>query len=204
MSRPDLELADAVARARRSVVRVVAADGSGSGTVLGSGYVVTSAHVVQGGVSSVVDDDGVSWAATVVGVDHERDLALLRVPGLTAPSLRMAKVMPRPGALVLAVGYPGGQFATTAGVAVGTRMRQASGEFRAMLTDLRLRRGYSGGAIVDAAGALVAIGTLVLGGMSAGADAASVRAFLRTLAAEVFDGRAAGDQRDAGTGRLAG
>jgi len=63
-------------------------DAIGSGIVVGSDLFLTSAHVIAGvdGLLEVRRPGGEPLQATVVGFDAERDLALLRVPGLGGTS----------------------------------------------------------------------------------------------------------------------
>ncbi len=63
----------------------------GSGFVAGPELVVTNAHVVAGeGDTSVERSDGTRVDATVVAFDPERDLAVLRAPGIDRPALTIA------------------------------------------------------------------------------------------------------------------
>ncbi len=80
-------------RAIASTVKVVSqACGriqSGTGFVVAPGVVVTNAHVVAGGRSTRVETtDRARQSATVIGFDPRADLAVLRAPGLTRPSLQ--------------------------------------------------------------------------------------------------------------------
>ena len=63
----------------------------GSGWVIAPGRVVTNAHVVAGMETPAVRVRGVgpAYDATVVAFDPQRDLAVLDVPGLEAPALRL-------------------------------------------------------------------------------------------------------------------
>jgi S1-C subfamily serine protease/uncharacterized membrane protein required for colicin V production len=82
---------------------------SGTGFVVQSGYVVTNAHVVAGsGAISVGRDNGLGVHATAVLFDPELDIALLYVPGLTAPAIHLADQLPSHGTLAAALGHPGG------------------------------------------------------------------------------------------------
>ncbi len=64
----------------------------GSGVVVGAGLVVTNAHVVAGEESTtVVRNDGRELDAEVVLFDPRRDLALVRVPELDRPALRIGQ-----------------------------------------------------------------------------------------------------------------
>ncbi len=91
----------------------VAADASayqltGTGFVVRPGYIVTNAHVVAGSSRTTVLLDGRAFDATVVLFDPELDVALLHVPGVTAPALRFATSVPARGAQGAVLGHPGG------------------------------------------------------------------------------------------------
>jgi S1-C subfamily serine protease len=82
----------------------------GSGFAAAPDTIVTNAHVVAGepaGRTQVLRPDGRTLAATIVLFDPDRDLALLRVPGLGQAALPTAGgVVGQVGAVF---GHPGGQ-----------------------------------------------------------------------------------------------
>jgi len=81
----------------------------GSGVVIADHYVVTNAHVVDGGHNvSVVDGQGATHDARVVGFQARLDAALLYVPELTAPALDWTSGAVARGDVGIALGYPGG------------------------------------------------------------------------------------------------
>jgi S1-C subfamily serine protease len=100
----------AVRAATHSVVRVLgSACGlgiSGSGWVAAPGLVVTAAHVVAGERSTSVVPPATErrLPADVIGFDPKNDVAVLRVPGLTAAPLALAE--PEDKRPVGIVGYP--------------------------------------------------------------------------------------------------
>lgn len=174
--------------------------GGGSAFVLApDGYLVTSAHVVEGpgrdGVASFVD--GRELRFEVVGADALSDLALLRVDGrdLVPAALGDAATL-RVGQLVVAIGNPYG-FAgsVTAGVvsALGRSLPVRSGSARRVVdnviqTDAALNPGNSGGALVDGRGRVVGVNTAVAGvglGLAVPIDTAT----RRIIAALMADGR---------------
>ncbi len=103
----------AVQAAARETVKVVSVGcgglEEGSGFPVAPDLVMTNAHVVAGGRLASVEVPGRigSEAAQVVLFDPERDLALLRVPGLGLSPLALAGTAARgtPGAVI---GYPEG------------------------------------------------------------------------------------------------
>ena len=167
---PDPETLDApgVAAAADSVARVVGTacglSMTGSGWVAAPQLVVTNAHVVAGQRDTRVSFPGTGWKrAQPVAFDVANDLAVLRVDGLDARPLALAR--PVPATAVAVLGYPGGRrtLAVTPariGVTSPVRAPDAYGEelVRRTVTSFRgeVRRGNSGGPAVDADGRVVA------------------------------------------------
>ena len=114
VQRPTDPAAQAIAAAAvRSVVRVSARtcsfQSSGTGFVVGGGYVVTNAHVVAGGSTiRILADNSQLLDAIPVFDDPELDVALLWVPGFDATPLRFAAADPERGAVGATLGYPHG------------------------------------------------------------------------------------------------
>jgi S1-C subfamily serine protease len=80
---------------------------TGSGFPVAPGYIVTNAHVVSGtSAHEIVTPTGRELKATVVFFDPERDIAVLYVPGYTAPALELAAGSR--GSKGAVIGYPGG------------------------------------------------------------------------------------------------
>jgi serine protease Do len=151
------------------------ATGGGSGVVITpDGFMLTSAHVVDGTDGQVEASfvDGRAVTARVVGADPLSDLAVLRseADDLVPATLGDAETL-RVGQLVVAIGNPNG-FAgsVTAGVvsALGrslpVRSRTAGRIVENVIqTDAALNPGNSGGALADGRGCVVGINTAVAG-----------------------------------------
>jgi S1-C subfamily serine protease len=81
----------------------------GSGFAVEPDLVVTNAHVVAGGTTPRVRvDDGPSFAATTVVFDSALDIAVLRVPGLSADPLPLSSSEWGRGTNGAVLGYPEG------------------------------------------------------------------------------------------------
>jgi S1-C subfamily serine protease len=138
---------------------------AGSGVVVEpNGLVLTNSHVVSRAKSvTVTFIDGMTAPATVIGVDDETDLAVLRVDASALPHLHWTDPQEvRPGLFVMALGRPGGgQIAVTTGIvsATGRTLRTAAGSLQqnVIQTSAALSPGTSGGALVDAHGRLVGL-----------------------------------------------
>jgi S1-C subfamily serine protease len=155
----------AVNAASRSVVRILGtACGlaiEGSGWVAAPEVVVTNAHVVAGEQDTVVQIEGnqPSLPAQAIAFDPTDDVAVLRVPGMDAPVLRLSPD-PRAGTAGAILGYPeNGPFVVEPG-RIGRTQRTITdnaygqGPVSRLLTPLRglIRPGNSGGPVVDAHG----------------------------------------------------
>jgi len=162
-------LAPSVANLR--VTRGRRAGGGSAVVITPDGFLLTSAHVVEGstrpGRASFVD--GRELRFDVVGSDPHSDLAVLRAEAddLAAAELGDAERL-RVGQLVVAIGNPNG-FAgsVTAGVvsALGRSLPTGSGRIvdNVIQTDAALNPGNSGGALADGRGRVVGVNTAVAG-----------------------------------------
>src|SRR4051812_9936184 len=149
------------------------AGGSGSAVAFTpDGYLVTSAHVVDGtdrGVAAFVD--GTEHEFRVVGRDALSDLAVVRTEGDLTPARLGDAARLKVGQLVVAIGNPlGFGGSVTAGVvsALGRSLPTRDGRATRLVenviqTDAALNPGNSGGALADSRGRVVGINTAVAG-----------------------------------------
>lgn len=97
---------------RPSVVKIVGIAPScsrrieGSGFVAATGRVVTNAHVVAGVRQPTVQTTSGTFDARVVLYDPDTDIAVLDVPGLTAPPLRFSARQAGAGDDAIIMGFP--------------------------------------------------------------------------------------------------
>ena len=151
--------------------------GSGSGVILSdNGYLLTNDHVIAGhDTLSVVFMDGETAQATLVGSDAYADIAVLQVqpplPGVA--SLGNSDVL-RPGETVIAIGSPLGDFKNTVTVGVvsatGRTVDTGMGyQLEDLIqTDAAINQGNSGGPLVNLAGQVIGLNTLIVRGGSSG------------------------------------
>jgi len=181
------EIGQLVETARRSLVQVHSgASGVGAGTVWHpDGLIITNAHVVRNHSPEVILPDGNVFPARILALDRYRDLAALVVESSQLPAIELGRSRNlRPGEWVLALGHPWSiPGAATGGVVIGTGADlpdiPLSGQDWIAIS-LPLRPGNSGGPLIDAAGRLVGVNTMMVGpevGMAVPVDA--VKAFLK-------------------------
>jgi S1-C subfamily serine protease len=152
-------------------VRTRAGAGSGSASVLtADGFLLTSAHVVDGADSVEASfSDGIDVTADVIGRDPLSDLAVLRARGdVPAPVVLGDASTLQVGQLVVALGNPLGLAGSvTAGVvsALGRSLPTRSGRVidEVIQTDAALNPGNSGGVLADSRGRMIGVNTAVAG-----------------------------------------
>jgi 2-alkenal reductase len=144
---------------------------SGSGVFISdTGYILTNNHVIDGVKDvTVILSDGTQEKATVVGADMYSDIAVLKVDGKVpdVASLGNSDVL-NPGESVIAIGSPLGDFKNTVTVGVvsatGRSIDTGNGYTIDGLiqTDAAINQGNSGGPLVDLAGEVIGINTLIV------------------------------------------
>jgi S1-C subfamily serine protease len=187
-----------VERVGASVVHVGSGRGGASGFVIApDGYILTNAHVVEGGREPRVTlHDGTELAAAITGTDPSTDVAVIRV--LNAATLPAATLGDsdalRVGQLVIAIGDPlGFQSTVTTGVvsALGRSLHARDGRLieNIIQTDAALNPGNSGGPLVDTHARVVGVNTAIIPnaqGICFAIPAATAR---RVAGALIRDGR---------------
>jgi serine protease DegS len=139
----------------------------GSGVIISTrGYVITNNHVIQEADEiQVLLADGRNAQATVVGVDAETDLAVLRIELDKLPTLVIGDSNRlRVGDVALAIGNPFGVGQTvTFGIISATgRDHLGINTYEDFIqTDAAINPGNSGGALVNAHGELIGINSAI-------------------------------------------
>jgi serine protease Do len=152
---------------------------SGSGIIIESdGWIVTNAHVVQGGrrirvqlnheaALSPAQEEArrALFDAKLVMADRDTDLALLKIEATDLPTLEFSDSSDlKQGQLVLAFGSPLGLDNSVSMGIVSSVARQPDPDSPTIYvqTDAAINPGNSGGPLVDTSGRVVGINTLIL------------------------------------------
>ncbi|MEN4040954.1 MAG: trypsin-like peptidase domain-containing protein [Anaerolineaceae bacterium] len=151
---------------------------TGSGVIISEeGHILTNHHVIEDTSELVIIlADGTELPAEVIGSDLFSDLAVLQVDGQVPAVAQLGNSDAlRPGETVIAIGSPLGDFmnTVTVGVVSATGRRLDSGRgyfFEDMIqTDAAINQGNSGGPLVNLAGQVIGLNTLILRGTGTGA-----------------------------------
>ncbi|WP_058486445.1 S1C family serine protease [Defluviitalea phaphyphila] len=156
-------------------------EGTGSGIIFHvtseDVKIVTNYHVVENSQSLVVTFLGeYSVPASIVGVDSQTDLAVIKVDQSDIPNEIKGKIVAAPfgdsdeievGELAVAIGNPLGEAysnTVTAGIisAVNRTIQLTDKEMTLIQTDAAINPGNSGGALVGSKGTVIGINTIKL------------------------------------------
>jgi serine protease DegQ len=162
-------IANAVASVAPGVVRVD--DGTrltATGIIWSpDGVIVTTSHGVERDNSLAIElADGSRHAATLIGRDHDSDIAVLRVNVVGLPAIQTAPQNEvRVGHIVTAIGRPGNYgLQATMGIVSAKIDSQSGGQDEYILyTDATLYPGFSGGPLVDTSGRVLGMTNRMFG-----------------------------------------
>ncbi|MGE5224678.1 MAG: S1C family serine protease [Omnitrophica WOR_2 bacterium] len=162
---------DAIQKVQHSLVIVQGQRfGAGAGIIWhGDGIILTNNHVVNRQKQRVILENGKEYEARLLGRDPDIDLAVLQIEARQLHTAGIANSRyVRIGELVFATGHPWGmRNYVTAGIvsAIGTLQTRRSGRLVPFIrTDAALAPGNSGGPLVNAAGEVLGINTMIVGG----------------------------------------
>ncbi|HEY4913708.1 MAG TPA: MarP family serine protease, partial [Candidatus Dormibacteraeota bacterium] len=137
---------------------------TGSGFPVGTGYIVTNAHVVSGTSGHTVQSPGgAQLQATVVFFDAERDVAVLYAPGYRGTALTFGNA--GRGTTGAVIGYPGGGPEQTSPAVVDGEITAEGRDIynsnlvtrQILVIQARVRPGNSGGPLVDLDGQVIGL-----------------------------------------------
>lgn len=153
---------------------------SGSGVfITNDGYILTNNHVVEGMKTiTIVLSDGTPQKAMIVGTDVFSDLAVLKADGNVPAYANLGNSdILKPGETVIAIGSPLGDFKNTVTVGVVSAMGRSIDTGEGYLiegliqTDAAINQGNSGGPLVNLAGEVIGINSLIVRSTGQGAVA---------------------------------
>ncbi len=162
---PSLSPKQIIEKVKPAVLKVYSGDGRGLGTgylISPSGIALTNAHVagdVPPGTALKILINGIPSVAEVLAIDHQKDIAILRLPTLPAgqnyPYISIARTAPVMGDKVIALGYPY-DVGLTASRGIVSRLGNGP-EFLYdyIQTDASINPGNSGGPLLNSKGELV-------------------------------------------------
>lgn len=144
---------------------------SGTGFFISQdGYIITNNHVVEGTEEvTIILSDGTEQTATIVGTDIYSDIAVLKTEGNVPAVAKLGNSdVLKPGESVIAIGSPLGNFKNTVTVGVvsatGRSIDTGNGyQIEDLVqTDAAINQGNSGGPLVNLAGEVIGVNTLVV------------------------------------------
>ncbi len=152
--------------------------GAGSGAIVSEdGYILTCSHVIEIGKRiEVYTADGTKYDAKVVGKNTRQDFALIKVDtgGVSLPTFTIADSdTVKKGDWVVALGHPGGPYKDLKPAFAAGKVRDLERKLpvgmmskyynHAIMTDVPIFAGDSGGPLINAKGELVGInGAIVM------------------------------------------
>ncbi len=151
----------------RSVVSVGTDKSAASGFIVNSeGYIVTNSHVVEGAKEiKIMTYEREIISAILIGIDINRDIALLKVPGRYTPLKLADSDSLQVGEKVIAIGNPLGlAFSVSQGIISAVHREGPNGFEEYIQTDVSLNPGNSGGPLIDSSGKVVGINNFKVGG----------------------------------------
>ena len=165
LNSPELSPKQIIEKVKPAVLKVYSGDERGLGTgyiISPSGIALTNAHVagnVLPGKILKILINGIPNAAQVLAIDHQKDIAILKLPSLPAgqnyPYISIARTAPVMGDKVIALGYPY-DVGLTASRGIVSRLGNGP-EFlyNYIQTDAAINPGNSGGPLLNSKGELV-------------------------------------------------
>ena len=152
-------------------MRLVPIEGTGTGVIISpDGYILTNNHVVGGSESLIVAlATGEEVRATIVGVDPNTDLAIIKIDPprtLTVAKLGDSSEI-RPGQMAIAIGNPYrlDNTVTVGVISAVNRTLTVEGSYRirgVIQTDAAINPGNSGGPLLNSKGEVIGINSAII------------------------------------------
>ncbi|HTN38199.1 MAG TPA: serine protease [Arachidicoccus sp.] len=128
----------------------------------GKGYLVTNAHVLKGSSAVVANSDGQEFKTSIVYVDNQKDLAILKI---TDSDYQLVKTLPYDlksnkvelGAEVFTLGYPRNDWVITYNKGYLSAVSGFDGDTSTVQISLLANPGNSGGPVFNKFGDIVGI-----------------------------------------------
>lgn len=158
----------AVERCSSSVVAIYGKTSASvsSGVVLdNNGYIITNQHVIDNEEAiTIIAGSSKEFNATVIGYDTDTDIALIKVDSKSLVPATVAKVFPKRGDDIYAVGYPlQTHQSVSKGIVSATHINNlGSYKYQSFIeSDVLFARGNSGGALCNSRGELIGINSAI-------------------------------------------
>ena len=140
-------------------------NGIGSGVIFSEdGYIVTNLHIISGEEIYIKLEDGTNFAASIIGVDQNTDIAVLKIiPNEKLKPINFADSDElKIGDEVLAIGNPYGiGISVSNGIISATGRAYGNPYLQLIQTDAAINPGNSGGALINTSGNLVGINSKI-------------------------------------------
>ena len=147
--------------AYESVFVIYSGNALGSGWAIGENCIVTNAHVIDNPRSiTIVTYGGSEYAASVIGINEQEDIAILAVNGAKFPYLSIADLTTmKTGDDIYAIGAPKGMAYTLTKGGISAKERMIDGQSYIQI-DAPINEGNSGGPLLNDAGQVLGMNTL--------------------------------------------
>ena len=145
----------------KSVFVVYSGNSLGSGFAIGENCIVTNAHVIENVHSiTLTSYEGDKYTASLLGIDEDKDIAVLIIKDASFPYLKMANLSTvKIGDDIYAIGAPKGMAYTLTKGTVSAKERIVENESFIQI-DAAINEGNSGGPLLNDAGEVLGMNTM--------------------------------------------
>lgn len=145
----------------KSVFVVYSGNSLGSGFAIGENCIVTNAHVIENVHSiTLTSYEGDKYTASLLGIDEDKDIAVLAIKDASFPYLKMANLSTvKIGDDIYAIGAPKGMAYTLTKGTVSAKERIVENESFIQI-DAAINEGNSGGPLLNDAGEVLGMNTM--------------------------------------------